>query len=40
MSLDHLSEEGPAEFEQIEIPISIIFLLFILLTTSSVIHLS
>ena len=36
MSPDHLCEEGPAEFEEIEVPFSIIFLLFILL--SYVIH--
>ena len=38
MSLDHLNEEGPAEFEEIEIPFSIIFLLSILLTISYRIH--
>ena len=38
MSLDHLCEEGPAEFEEIEVPSSIIFLLCILLTISYMIH--
>ena len=38
MSLDHLSEEGPAEFEEIEVSFSIIVLLFVLLTISYVIH--
>ena len=38
MSPDHLCEEGPAEFEEIEVPFSITFLLFILLTISYVIH--
>ena len=38
MSLDHLNEEGLAEFEEIKISFSIIFLLFILLTISYVIH--
>ena len=38
MSLDHLNEEGPAEFEEIEIPFSIVFLLSILLTISHGIH--
>ena len=38
MSPDHLYEEGLAEFEEIEVPFSIIFLLFILLTISYVIH--
>ena len=35
---DHLSEEGPAEFEEIEIPCSIIFLLVTLFTILYVIH--
>ena len=38
MSPDHLNEEGPAEFEEIEIPFSIIFLLSVLLTISYRIH--
>ena len=38
MSLDHLSEEGLAELEEIEVPFSIIFLLFILLPISCLIH--
>ena len=38
MSPDHLNEEGPAEFEEIEIPFSIIFLLSVLLTISCGIH--
>ena len=38
MSPDHLNEEGLAEFEEIEIPFSIIFLLSILLTISYGIH--
>ena len=38
MSLDHLFEEGLAEFEEIEVPFSIIFLFFILLIISYVIH--
>ena len=32
MSPDHLCEEGPAEFEEIKIPFSIIFSLLVLLT--------
>ena len=38
MSPDHLNEEGPAEFEEIEIPCSILFLLSVLLTISYKIH--
>ena len=38
MSPDHLNEEVPAEFEEIEIPFSIIFFLSILLTISYGIH--
>ena len=38
MSLDHLSEEGPAELEEIEVPFSIICSLFIILTISYLIH--
>ena len=38
MSPDHLYEEGLAEFEEIEVPFSIIFLPFVLLTISYVIH--
>ena len=38
MSPDHLCEEGPAEFEEIKVPLSIIFFLLVLLTTSHVIH--
>ena len=38
MSPDHLCEEGPEEFEEIEVPFSIIFFLLVLLTTSCVIH--
>ena len=38
MSPNHLNEEGLAEFEEIEIPFSIIFLLSILLTISHGIH--
>ena len=38
MSLDHLCEEGSAEFEEIEVPISIIFFLLVLLTISYMIH--
>ena len=38
MSLDHLNEEGLAEFKEIEIPFSILFLLSILLTISYGIH--
>ena len=38
MSPDHLNEEGLAEFEEIEIPFSIIFLLSIFLTISYGIH--
>ena len=38
MSPDHLSEEGQAEFEEIEVPFSIIVLLSILLTISYMIH--
>ena len=38
MSLDHLSEEGLAEFEEIEVPFSIIVFLCVLLTISYVIH--
>ena len=34
MSPDYLSEEGLAEFEEIEVPFSIIVLLFILLSIS------
>ena len=38
MSPDDLNEEGPAEFKEIEIPFNIIFLIFVLLTISYVIH--
>ena len=38
ISPDHLCEEGPAEFEEIGVPFSIILLLFSLLTISYVIH--
>ena len=38
MSPDHRNEEGLAEFEEIKIPFSIIFLLSILLTISYRIH--
>ena len=38
MSMEHLNEEGPAELEEIELPFSIIVILFILLTISNVIH--
>ena len=38
MSLDYLCEQGPAEFEEIEVPFSIIFFLFVLLTISYMIH--
>ena len=38
MSPDHLNEEGLAEFEEIEIPFSIIFLLSVLLNISYRIH--
>ena len=32
MSTDHLSEEGPAELEEIEVPFSIISSHFVILT--------
>ena len=38
MSLDHLCEEGPAEFEEIKVPFSIIFFLLVLLAISYMIH--
>ena len=38
MSPDHLNEERPAEFEEIEIPFSIIFLLSILVTISNLMN--
>ena len=38
MSPDHLCEEGPAEFEEIEVPFSIIFFLSVLLAILYTIH--
>ena len=38
MSLDHLNEDGLAELEEIEIPLSIVLLLSVLLTISYGIH--
>ena len=38
MSPHHLNEEGLAEFEEIKIPFSIIYLLFVLLIILYVIH--